>query len=95
MIKNVVQNARRNNLQARPQRAIPINLDESNKLIHKTVHGNITHEEALNKMADINDSFRKITELKSFNSNQIKVVNKKNGTLLTVKQKVIIHTMIQ
>ena len=39
------------------------------------VHGNITYEEALNKMADINNNFTKITELKSFNPNQIKVAN--------------------
>ena len=74
-IKYVVQNARKNNLQARPQHASPINFTNSNKLIHEIVHGNITHEEALNKMADINNNFGEITELKSFNSNQIKVVN--------------------
>ena len=74
-IKNAVQNARKNNLQARPQHSNPINFDESNKLIHEIVHGNITHEEPLNKMADINNNFRKITELKSFNQNQIKVAN--------------------
>ena len=39
------------------------------------MHGNITHENALNKIADINDNFTKITELKSFNPNQIKVAN--------------------
>ena len=39
------------------------------------MHGNITHENALNKIADIDDNFTKITELKSFNPNQIKVAN--------------------
>ena len=48
-IKNVVQNARINNLQARSQHASPINFDNSNKLIQDIAHGNITHEEALNK----------------------------------------------
>ena len=74
-IKHVVQNARKNNLQARPQNASPVSFANSNKLVHEIVHGNITHEEALNKMADINNNFKKITELKSFNSNQIKVVS--------------------
>ena len=72
-IKNAVQNAKRNNLQARPQHASPINFDNSNKLIQDIVHGNITYEEALNKMVDINNNFTKITELKSFNPNLIKV----------------------
>ena len=74
-IKNAVQNAKRNNLQARPQHASLINFDNSSKLIQDIVHGNITYEEALNKMADIDDNFTKITELKSFNPNQIKVAN--------------------
>ena len=56
-IKNVVQNARKNNLQARPQHSSPINFDNSNKLIQDIIHGNITHEEALNKMADIDNNF--------------------------------------
>ena len=55
--KNVVQNARQNNSQARPQHSSPINFDNSNKLIQDIIHGNITHEEALNKMADIDNNF--------------------------------------
>ena len=74
-IKNAVQNSRKNNLQARPQHSSCIDFDDSNTLIQEIVHGNITHEEALNEMADINNNFRKITELKSFNQNQIKVGN--------------------
>ena len=45
-IKNAVQNAKRNNLLARPQHASLINFDASNKLIQDIAHGNITHEEA-------------------------------------------------
>ena len=56
-IKNAVQNAKRNNLLARPQHASLINFDASNKLIQDIAHGNITHEEASNKIADINNSF--------------------------------------
>ena len=44
-------------------------------IIQDIVHGNITNKESLNKMAEIDDNFTKITALKSFNSNQIKVTN--------------------
>ena len=57
-IQNAVQNAKKDNLQARPQRGSPINFDNSNKLIQDIVHGNITYEEALNKMAGTNDNDR-------------------------------------
>ena len=56
-IKNAVQNAKRNNLLARPQHASLINFDASNKLIQDIAPGNITHEEASNKIADINNNF--------------------------------------
>ena len=75
MIKDAVQKARKNNLQSKPKNASPINFDNSNKLIQDIVHGNITHEKALNKMANIDNNFPKIIELKSFYPNQIKVVN--------------------
>ena len=74
-IKNSVQNAKGNNLQARPQHASLINFDNSNKLIQDIVHGNITYEDALKKMPDINDNFTNVTELKSLNPNQIKAAN--------------------
>ena len=74
-IKNAVQNAKRNNLQARPQHASLINFDNSNKLIQDIVHSNITHKEALNKMADINSNFAKIIGQESYYPNQINVVN--------------------
>ena len=60
-LKNGVQNVKRDNLQARPQHASPINFDNSNKLIQNILNGNITHEEALNKMTDIDGNFRRIT----------------------------------
>ena len=74
-IKNAVQNAKRDNLQARPQRSSPINFDNSDKLIQDIVHGNITHKEALNKMAGIDKNLTKITEQESLNLNQIKMAN--------------------
>ena len=73
-LKNGVQNVKRDNLQARPQHASPINFDNSNKLIQDIAHGNITYEEALNKMADIDNNFAKIIGLESYYPNQIKVV---------------------
>ena len=57
MIKYVVQNARKNNLQPRPQHSISINFDESNRLIQDIAYGDITYEEALNKMDGINNNF--------------------------------------
>ena len=75
IIKNVVRNARKNNLQARPQHASPINFDKSHKLIQDIAHGNITYEETLNKMADIDKNFAEIIGLESYYPNQIKMVN--------------------
>ena len=62
-------------MQARSRHASLINFDNSNKLIQDIADRNITYEEALNKMADINDNFAKVTKIKSFNPNQIKVTN--------------------
>ena len=59
-IKNEIQQAKRNNLQARPQHGSPINFDESYKLIQEIVHGNITHEEASNKMAGIRKNIKRL-----------------------------------
>ena len=41
-------------------------------LIQDIVHGNITHEEALNKMADIDYNFTKITEKKVLTQTKLK-----------------------
>ena len=46
--KNKIQDAKNNNLQARPSHKV-INLVESNKLLQDIVHSKITHEEALKK----------------------------------------------
>ena len=47
MIKNKVQNAGNNNLQARPNRKSLINFNESNKLLQDIEHSKIIYEEAL------------------------------------------------
>ena len=75
VIKNKIQQAKRNNLQARPQHGSPINFDESYKLIQEIVHGNITHEEALNKMAGIRKNIKRLAALNEFYPNQVKVIN--------------------
>ena len=75
MIKNGFQQAKRNDLQARPQHGSPINFDESYKLIQEIVHGNITHEEALNKMAGIRKNIKRLADLNEFYPNQVKVIN--------------------
>ena len=62
-------------MQARPQHVSPINFNNSNKLIQDIVHGSITYKEEFNKMADMDDNFTKITKLKRFKPNQIKVAN--------------------
>ena len=46
MIKNKVQNAKNNNLQATPNRSKPIKFNESNKLLHEREDSKITYEEA-------------------------------------------------
>ena len=47
MIKKKVQNAKINNLQARPKGGKVINTNESNKLLHEIENSQITYEEAL------------------------------------------------
>ena len=60
VIKNEIQQAKRNNLQARPHHDSPINFDESYKIIQEIVHGNITHKKVLNKMAGIRKNIKRL-----------------------------------
>ena len=50
VIKNKVQNARDNNLQARQNRGSLINFDKSNKLLQDIEHSKVTYEEALKRI---------------------------------------------
>ena len=68
-IKNKVQNAKNNNLQARPNRSKPINFNESSKLLHEIEHIKITYEEALKITENIRSGINKITSIQCLNSN--------------------------
>ena len=54
MIKNKVQNAKNNNLKARPNRKSLINFNESKKLLQDIEHSKITCEEALKNQTERN-----------------------------------------
>ena len=75
MIKVKVQNAKNNNLQARPNRSKVINFSKSNKLLHDIEHGKITYEEALKRIQNICSDVNKIINMQSLNSNQMNVLN--------------------
>ena len=53
VIKMKVQNAKTNNLQARPKGSKVININKSNKLFHEIGKCQITYEEALNRIENI------------------------------------------
>ena len=75
MIKNKVQNAKNNNLQARPNRSSLINFSESNNLLQGIEYSRISHEEALKRIKNIRSDIKKIVDKNSLNSNQVKVLN--------------------
>ena len=75
MIKNKVQNAKNNNLQARPNRSSLINFSESNNLLQGIEYSRISHEEALKRIKNIRSDIKKIVDKNSLNSNQFKVLN--------------------
>ena len=75
MIKNKVQNAKNNNLKARPNRKSLINFNESKKLLQDIEHSKITCEEALNRINNIRSDIKKIIDKESLYPNQVNVVN--------------------
>ena len=75
MIKNKVQNAKNNNLQASPNRSSLINFSESNNLLQGIEYSRISHEEALKRIKNIRSDIKKIVDKNSLNSNQVKVLN--------------------
>ena len=75
MIKKKVQNAKINNLQARPKGGKVINTNESNKLLHEIENSQITYEEALKRIENIHNYINKIINMQSLNSNQVNVLN--------------------
>ena len=75
VIKKKVQNAKINNLQARPKGGKVINTNESNKLLHETENSQITYEEALKRIENIRSDIDKLVNAQSINLNQVNMVN--------------------
>ena len=73
-IKNKVQNAKNNNLQARPFGKV-IDFIESNKLIQEAVHGKITQKEALKRINDICNDITTIISQEALTPHQIEMLN--------------------
>ena len=75
VIKKKVQNAKINNLQARPKGGKVININESNKLLHEIENSQITYDKALKRIENIRSDINKIISMQSLNLNQINVLN--------------------
>ena len=75
MIKKKVQNAKINNLQARPNTGKVININQSNKLLHEIENSQITYEEALKRTENIRRDIDKLISMQSLNTNQISLLN--------------------
>ena len=75
VIKKEVQNAKINNLQARPKGGKVININESNKLLHEIENSQITYDKALKRIENIRSDINKIISMQSLNLNQINVLN--------------------
>ena len=75
MIKNKVQNAKNNNLQAIPNWKSLISFNELNKLLQDIEHSKITYEEPLKRIKNIRSDITKIINMQGLNSNQVKGVN--------------------
>ena len=73
-IKSKVQNAKDNNLQARPSNKL-INFTRSNQLIRDIGHRQLTYEEAWKRIAIIRRDIDTILSQKRLNPNQVEVVN--------------------
>ena len=74
-IKNKVQNANNNSLQANPNRKRLFNFNESNKLLQDIEHSRITYEEALKRIHNIRSDIKKIINRESLDLNQVEVIN--------------------
>ena len=75
MIKKKVQNAKFNNLQARPKGGKVININESSKLLHEIENSQITYEEALKGTENIRSDINKLVNAQSITLNQVNVLN--------------------
>ena len=75
VIKKKVQNAKINNLQARPKGSKVININESNKLLHEIENSQITYEEALKRIKNILSDINKLVSAQCINLNQANMLN--------------------
>ena len=75
VIKKKVQNAKINNLQARPKGSKVININKSNKLLHEIENSQIIYEEALKVIENIRSDTNKRITMQSINLNQVNVIN--------------------
>ena len=75
VIKKKIQNAKINNLQARPKGGKVININESNKLLHEIENSQITYEEALKRIKNILSDINKLVSVQCINLNQANMLN--------------------
>ena len=75
MWKKKVQNAKIDNVQAKPKGSKVINIKKSNKLLHEVENSQNTYEEALKRIENIRRDIDKIVSMQSLNLNQIIVLN--------------------
>ena len=75
VIKKKVQNAKINNLQARPKGGKVININESNKLLHEIENSQITYDEALKRIKNILSDINKLVSAQCINLNQANMLN--------------------
>ena len=75
VIKKKIQNAKINNLQARPKGGKVININESNKLLHEIENSQITYEEALKRIKNILSDINKLVSAQCINLNQANMLN--------------------
>ena len=73
-IENKVENAKNDNLQARPPSAV-IKFIKSNKLIQEIAYGKVTHEETLERITSIRDDINRIISQETLIPNQAEVLN--------------------
>ena len=75
VITKKVQNAKNNNLQARPKGSKVLNINESDKLLYEIEKSQITYEKALKRIENIRSDINKVVNAQSINLKQVSVLN--------------------
>ena len=65
VIKKKVQNAKNNNLQARPKGSKVININKSDKLLYEIEKSQVTYEKALKRIENICSDINKVVSAQS------------------------------